>query len=155
MSLKKLNLRKQRVSKMSQETESKFNKDIMKEYGWSRKNNFRAVDTFAAEPHNPMPYCITPRHLEGEGMYLDEDRIREAEKRYGAHCGIRMDNGGLCQVPYDDHHSGLIIQCLKEPKNDSPTGKELQAYMKKIMKFPHFKKHGYVGFTLLDSFSKK
>lgn len=71
--------------------------------------------------HKPHPYCITPKHLTGESMYLGEKEIRDAEKKHGAHCGMYTSPDGKqyinrfksgwhqCNVPYDEHTSDRVL----------------------------------------------
>lgn len=75
----------------------------------------------------PHPYCITPKHLSGDHMYLNDETIEEAERKYGAHCGMYGDGNGRwsngrrgrftqsCRLPYEDHTKGdhvLFVRAL-------------------------------------------
>lgn len=128
-------------------SEENFDKDLMKVYGWSKNKNFRVVDTLP-EKH---AYCITPKHVtyasDHHGGMLGEEAIKGAEKE-GVDCGVRE-----CIMKYEDHKHGLVVQCLKEPKNKNKFGKECQTYLKKIVKTNHFKEHDYIGVVLLESWA--
>lgn len=73
----------------------------------------------------------------------------------GVRCEARMDSGGKCQMTMKQHPNALLVQCLKEPTNDNKYGKELQAYLKKIIKLEHFKSKKYEGAALMSSFKKE
>ncbi len=120
---------------------------------------FGVVDTWP-EKH---AYCIGSKLVgfaaDRFGGMLTEECIRAAEKEKSIYCATceaaykRRDTDKV--MDYDEHKSGLLIQCLQKPTNDNVYGKELTAYMKKCIKLEHFKKQKYVGFLMLDSFSKK
>ena len=139
-------------------TESKFNEELIKIYGRSSKGTFGVVDTWP-EKH---PYCIGNKLVsfaaERFGGMLTEDAIRAAEKEksiYCATCERAFKDRDIDQpMDFDEHLSGLLIQCLQKPSNDNEYGKELTAYMKECIKMEHFKKQKYVGFLMLDSFTK-
>jgi len=132
-------------------SESKFNEELIKIYGRSAKGNFGVVDTWP-EKH---AYCIGPKHLEySEGMYLD---VQGAEKKGAVCCTCEAafkirDTNKI--MTWDEHKTGLLVQCLVEPTNDNAEGKELHVYLKKCIKMKHFIKESYIGFVLLDSFKK-
>jgi hypothetical protein len=97
--------------------------ELIKKFGESAEGNFVPHDTLG----HPHPYCITPRHLKGDRMYLDKDAIREAEKKFGAKCGVKG-----CNLSYDEHKQILVLACKKDPKEDEQAGKELHEYLLKI-----------------------
>lgn len=66
----------------------------------------KVIDTIPV----PHPYCITPKHLRADSMYLNADTIRLAEKD-GAHCGTRG-----CKLSYDEHKSALLIEINSDEK---------------------------------------
>ena len=135
----------------TKEPEHKFNEELIKIYGRSAKGNFGIVDTWP-EKH---AYCIGSRHVQySEGMYLD---IPGAEKKGAVCCTCeaaykRRDTDKI--MTWDEHKSGLLVQCLVQPTNDNSEGKELQVYLKKCIKIKHFIKEGYIGFVLLANFKK-
>ncbi len=145
---------------MASETkvEEKFNKDLIKIYGRSSKGTFGVVDTMP-EKH---AYCIGAKLVafasdRFSGM-LTEEAIRAAEKEKSIYCETcerAFKRRDINQpMDYDEHLTGLLIQCLQKPSNDNEYGKELQAYMKEVIKKEHFKKQKYIGFMMLDSFTK-
>lgn len=120
----------------------------MKTYGKSAKGNFQVVDKLP-EKH---AYCITQHHVaaaQNHGGMLGEAAILESEKK-GYFCGVRE-----CDMSFSEHKTGLVVQCLVEPKNDNPAGKECTAYMKKCLENPDYKKNDYVGFVMMSSWEKK
>ena len=94
--------------------------------------------------HKPHPYCITPKHLLPDEMFLNADTIREAE-RQGAHCGMyhnydgskystKMEHGYQpCHIPYDQHTSDkvLFVKALVDKPIKDLDG--LQDYLKSIV----------------------
>ena len=145
---------------MASETkiEEKFNKDLIKIYGRSKNGTFGVVDTMP-EKH---AYCIGAKLVafaaDHHGGMLTEEAIRDfekVEKHYCETCEAAFKRRDTDKVmDYDEHLSGLLIQCLQKPSNDNEYGKELQAYMKEVIKKEHFKKQKYIGFMMLDSFTK-
>lgn len=139
-------------------TEAKFNEELIKIYGRSEAGTFGVVDTMP-EKH---AYCIGSKHItfgsERFGGMLTEECIRAGEKEKGIYCSTcetaykRRDTDKI--MDFDEHLSGLLIQCLQKPSNENEYGKELKTYMKKCVDMEHFKKQKYVGFLMLDSFSK-
>ena len=94
--------------------------------------------------HKPHPYCITPKHLLPDEMYLNEQTITEAEKQ-GATCGMyynpqnpkeyanHLKNGFVrCDLPYNEHTSDkvLFIKALVNKEIKDLTG--LQKYLLSI-----------------------
>lgn len=126
---------------MSQKSESKFNEELMKEYGWSKNSNFRVVDTIGV----PHPFVIGTKHVvhayDNHGGMLGEATMK----------AIPCDG---CHQPYDKHETALLVQCLIDVKNDTKEAKELTAYMKQCMEKQHFKDNEYKGFVLMDGFTK-
>ncbi len=133
-------------------------KKLIKIYGRSAKRNFGIIDTISVQ----HPYCIGAKlvgwasdHFMG---MLGEDAIRDAEK-HDIHCETctaafrRRDTNKI--LTYDEHETGLLVECLKKAENENAEGKELHAYLKKCIKLKHFKKKKFAGFALLDGFSKK
>ncbi len=127
--------------------ETKFNEELMKIYGWSKNKNFRVVDTIPTK----HPFCITHHHVgwcsDHCGGILDIEAM-EIANAYKSGCGT-------CGASISEHKSALLVQCLKEPTNDNKYGKELHAYLKKIIKFEHFKSKKYEGAALMSSFKKE
>lgn len=80
------------------------------------QNLFEVVDVMDVN-HKPHPYCITPAHIDGKTMVLDEHAIRRAEKK-GARCGMYVKGDEWrnsykkgwkkCDVPYDEHTSDKV-----------------------------------------------
>ena len=93
--------------------------------------------------HKPHPYCITPKHLSVDSMYLDDRTIKEAEKEYGARCGMYVKGDKYtnqfshgykrCEIPYEEHTSDkvLFIKALVDKPIKELSG--LQSYLKSIM----------------------
>lgn len=94
--------------------------------------------------HKPHPYCITPKHLEGDHMFLDEAAILEAESK-GAKCGTYYNPSNpkeycnyskrgfvRCELSLKDHTSekALFIRALVEKQIKDLEG--LQEYLLKI-----------------------
>lgn len=141
------------------QSETKYNKELIKIYGRSAKANFGVVDTMP-EKHS---YCIGSKLVafaaDRFGGMLTEEAIRAFEKEknhYCETCETAYKRRDIDQpMDYDEHLSGLLIQCLEKPENDNEFGKELTAYMKKVIKMKHFIKQKYVGFMMLDNFTKE
>jgi len=99
----------------------------LKKYGKSKKGNFEVIDTIGV----PHPYCITPKHMYGDGMYMDAERIRTAEKENNAVCDICRKiqlKDGTAILSYDDHKQALLVNC----KEDIKDNKELHKYLLSI-----------------------
>ena len=94
--------------------------------------------------HRPHLYCITPKHLLPNEMYLDKDTIQKAEKQ-GAKCGIyynpnnpkqytnRWKKGFIrCNLPYTEHASDtvLVIKAIADKEIKELEG--LQDYLLSI-----------------------
>lgn len=83
----------------------------------------------------PHPYCITPKHLTGESMYITKDTIRDAEKNHGAVCDIcrrLVKQGKQARVlTVDGHQEGLTL-FIEVPKGDLNTIVGLRDYLLKI-----------------------
>ena len=113
-------------------------------FGESENKNFRVIDTIPV----PHPYCITPKHLSRNRIYLDADAIREAESN-GAKCDIckHQYNKGLIPkiLSFDEHKKALLIECDIEIKDNS----ELKDYLLKIK--DDTEKDGFVGFAFIKS----
>jgi hypothetical protein len=143
---------------MSQKPEQKFNEELIKTYGRSEKGNFGVVDTMP-EKH---AYCIGAKHVGHASDHfsgiLGDDAIRDGEEKKGIYCATceaafkRRDTNKI--MTWDEHKTGLLVQCKVKPTNENQEGKELQTYMKKCTENKHFKKGGYIGFLLLDNFKK-
>ncbi len=103
---------------------------------------FQVVDTIGV----PHPYCITPKHLSGDGMYLDKERIIEAEEKYGAVCDICRKiqiQTGKEIMDYEEHKQALLIEVTSEKElKDIP---QLKKYLLKIK--AQAEKDGFVGFA--------
>lgn len=110
--------------------------------------------------HKPHPYCITPKHLSTDSMYLTADVIREAEKKHGAHCGMYVSANGKyanhyvdgyspCRIPYDDHTSDCVafLQLTRNCKNT-----EASEVLKSIV--DRIDKNLIDGFTLVETDEK-
>lgn len=113
--------------------------DKLKKYGKSAKGNFEVIDTIGV----PHPYCITPKHMLKDRMYMNGDTIREAEKTVGARCDICRKN--KMNLTYDEHEQALLVACYKDIKIKE---KELHAYLLKIKDMTTADK--YAGFAFLD-----
>lgn len=141
---------------MSQLTDEQ--KKLIKIYGRSAKRNFGIIDTISVQ----HPYCIGTRHVGWASDHfmgmLSEDAIRDAEK-HDIHCETcttafrKRDTNTI--LSYDEHETGLLVECLKKAENKKSEGKELQVYLKKCIKIKHFKQKKFAGFALMDKFSKK
>ena len=124
----------------NEETLKKFPKPTSKEYKLKKIHNVN---------HDPHPYCITEKHLEGDSMYLGKEEIKERESK-GVKCGMytspdgkQINNGykagwTRCELPYDEHTSSkvLFLQALvekevKDLKNINEYVKSLAPIMKK------------------------
>ena len=100
---------------------------------YPKSKNFRVVDTIGV----PHPYCITPKHLSSDRMYLDGEAIREAEEKKGAVCDIcrKLRNDGKQDkvLSYDEHEQALLVECDVDFKGkDGKANPELQKYLLKI-----------------------
>lgn len=120
--------------------------ELLKLYGESSKKNFRVIDTIGV----PHPYCITPKHMLKDHMYMNADTIREAESQ-GAVCDIcrKLVNAGKMpkELPYDEHKQALLVGCKLdiEDKTNLEARKELQKFMLKNKK--KAEKNNMVGFA--------
>lgn len=138
-------------------SETKFNDELIKIYGRSAKENFGVVDTWP-EKH---AYCIGSKLVAFASDkfmgILGEDAIQAAEKEdiWCETCVTAFKRRDTDKImTWDEHKTGLLVQCLVQPSNDNPEGKELQQYLKKCIKIKHFIKGSYIGFALLDNFKK-
>lgn len=90
--------------------------ELVKKYGASEQGNFVVVDSIGV----PHPYCITPKHLLPDRMYLDAAAIRDAERTNGAKCDtcrLLVKGGKQPKVlSYDEHEQGLLVSCKKDMK---------------------------------------
>ena len=83
----------------------------------------------------PHPYCITPRHLTGKSMYLDQEAIRDAEKNNGAVCDIckkLVRIGRQTRVFSVDEHSEEMTLFLEVPEGDLNAILGLKEYLLQI-----------------------
>ena len=130
---------------MINETEQKEKKKF-KNYGKSKKGNFYVKDSIGV----PHPYCITPKHLTGESMFLGKAEIKHAEEEHGAVCDICRVNVKAGKqdkiLSIDEHEQALLIGCKMEIKDN----KELQEYLLSIK--DKATKKGFVGFAFLQEF---
>jgi len=133
-------------------------KKLIKIYGRSAKGNFGVIDTIPVK----HAYCIGAKHVGWASDHfmgmLSEEAIRDGEKHdiFCETCTTafrRRDTNKI--LSYDEHETGLLVECLKKAENNNPEGKELHAYLKKCIKLKQFKKKNFKGFALLDGFSKK
>lgn len=137
----------------------KGQQELIDVYGRSDKGNFGVIDTL---PEKHL-YCIGIKLMAfGSEHYngiLSEECIRAAEKQKGIYCETcetayrRRDIDKV--LDYDEHKHGLLVECLVKAEEKTKEAIELTKYLKKCIKMEHFKKNGYVGFVLLDKFSKK
>ncbi len=109
--------------------------------------------------HNPHPYCITPKHLLPNEMYIDNRTIKEAESQ-GARCGMWtkgkkyrngfISGGTRCDLSHDEHTSDkvLFLKALVDKPIKELSG--LNAYLKKIVPVMKRLKIDGVGFIELD-----
>jgi len=123
---------------------SEPNKELVKIYGRSDKGNFGIIDTIGV----PHPFMIGTKHV----AYASDHHMGMLGKETMEEVPCE-----ICHMTFTEgkHETALLLECLKEPKNKTAAGKEAQEYLKKIIKFKHFKKNKYAGVTLLDRFSKK
>jgi len=94
--------------------------------------------------YKPHPYCITPKHLSGDHMYLGEAEIKEAEEKHGAKCGIYVSPDGKdwqnsfksgyhrCEVPYAEHTSDRVLFIKVLVDKEIKDLKGLKTYLKSI-----------------------
>jgi hypothetical protein len=83
----------------------------------------------------PHPYCITPRHLTDESMYITRDTIRDAEKKHGAvcdHCRYLVKQGKQPRILTVDEHQDSFTLFLEVPKGDLNSIEGLKEYLLKI-----------------------
>lgn len=91
---------------------------------------------------DPHPYCITPKHINGAYMSLNEHTITtmEKESRGKIHCGMYVSPDGSyrnaykkgytpCTIPYSEHKSFQVL-ILKLKRN--ATNDEVNALFKSI-----------------------
>ena len=131
--------------------ESKRNEKVVK-YGESKKGNFVAWDTIGV----PHPYCITPKHLTGEHMYLGEAEIKEAEEKHGAKCDIcaravrerKQDK----ILSFKEHEQALLIKCMVDvsKKEHKEEQEELNQFAKGLIS--ELEKDKIAGICLLEGF---
>jgi len=68
----------------------------------------------------PHPYCITPRHLTGKSIYLNEKTIRDAEKNNNAVCDIcrkLVKTGRQKEIMSFDEHQKALTLFIEVPDN--------------------------------------
>ena len=125
-------------------------KEKLAKYGKSEQGNFEVIDTIGV----PHPYCITPRHMLPDHMFMNADTIREAEKTNDAACDICRQNHrrdySKSILTYDQHETALLVACYKDPKSNETLGKELQNFMLKCKPFCEADK--YAGFAFAKKF---
>ena len=84
----------------------------------------------------PHPYCITPRHLTGRSIYLNEDTIRDAEKNNNAVCDIcgkLVKAGKQKEIMLFDEHQKALTLFIEVPDNkDLNSVPGLNEYLLKI-----------------------
>ena len=83
----------------------------------------------------PHPYCITPKHLTGTSMVLDQHAIRDAEKTNKAVCDIcrqLVKKGRQNQVLSYDEHTEALTLFLEVPKDNLNNIKGLHQYLLRI-----------------------
>ena len=83
----------------------------------------------------PHPYCITPRHLTGESMYLDDQSIRDAEKNNNAACDIcrkLVKQGRQEHIFLFDEHQQSLTLFIEVPKGELNSITGLNEYLFKI-----------------------
>lgn len=100
---------------------------------------FQVIDTIGI----PHPYCITPKHLQGDGMILD---IERAEKQFGAVCDIckkRNKKFGDPILDFSEHKQALLIEVDSDQELKKVKG--LQEYLISIKEM--CEADGYVGFA--------
>lgn len=116
---------------------------IKGEYGESENGNFKITDTIGI----PHPYMITHHHVaiasDNFGGMLGQEAIREAEER-GYMCGFK------CGLSYDEHKQALLVSCKEEVSVNGKNNKELEKYLKDIVK--EAEDNGYEGFAFKKDF---
>lgn len=84
----------------------------------------------------PHPYCITPKHLTGKSMYLNEDTIRDAEKNNNAVCDIckKLVKAGKQKniMCFDEHQKALTLFIEVPDNKDLNLISGLNEYLLKI-----------------------
>jgi len=124
--------------------------DKLKEYGKSKNGNFEVIDTIGV-PHS---YCITPKHMLPDHMFMNAETIKEAEETNGAVCDIcRKINKKDYSKPilkYDEHKQALLVACyvdIEEAKQ------ELTDYL--FSNKERAIKDGYEGFAFMKKKKRK
>lgn len=117
--------------------------DKLKDYPKSKDGNFYVKDTIGV----PHTYCITPKHFYGDGMFMDAERIKLAEKENNAVCDIckhAVRQGKQDKIlSYDEHQQALLIACKLEANKN----KELHEYLLSIK--DRVIKDGFAGFAFM------
>jgi hypothetical protein len=115
----------------------------LKEFKVPESKEYRLEDIQNVN-HKPHPYCITPKHLTGESMYLGEKEIRDAEKNHGARCGIYVSPDGKqyknafksgwkkCNLSYDEHTSDRVLFIKALVDKEVKDLENIQDYLKSI-----------------------
>ncbi len=84
----------------------------------------------------PHLYCITPKHLAGKSMYLNEESIRDAEKNNNAVCAVcrRLVREGKQKniLPFDQHKKTLTLFIQVPDNEDLNSISGLKEYLLKI-----------------------
>jgi hypothetical protein len=115
--------------------------DIKGNYGVSKNANFFIKDTIGV----PHPYMIGARHVahaaDHYGGMLGKAAIESGEAR-GIMC--KMKN---CNLTYAQHETALIVGCKIDVKTDPVAKKELEKYLKSIVK--EAEANGYAGFAFM------
>jgi hypothetical protein len=95
----------------------------------------------------PHPYCITPRHLTGKSIYLNEETIRDAEKNNNAVCDIcrKLVKAGRQKniMSFDEHQKALTLFIEVPDNEDLNSVPDLHEYLLKIK--PVLIKYGIDG----------
>lgn len=131
--------------------------EIISELPIIKSKDFK-IESIQRVNHRPHPYCITPKHLEGDSMYLDENAIIKAEEN-GARCGM-YENGdsyangfkpgySRCTHSYKEHKSDFVMFLRATVPNKTP--KELlgvTSWFKKAK--PIMEKHKIDGVAFIE-----
>ena len=118
--------------------------DKLKKY--PKTDLFEVIDTIGV----PHPYCITPKHLTGQSMYLGKEEIRDAEKYHDAKCDIcrKLYKKGKQEriLTIDEHEIALLVK-IKDKSYSTPGDVPgLREYLRSIKELTESDK--FVGYAL-------
>lgn len=102
----------------------------------------------------PHPYCITPKHLLPDEMYLTKETLKRAEEENNAVCDIcrkEYKDGKRDKILSVDEHKEQNVLFLEVPKTENLNDVEgLNEYLKEIKPILEELKIDGIGFKQIE-----